>query len=64
MARLNVTVYCKAVYNSGIEVPDNMSLEDAIQYARENLDKIPVGVMEYIANSDVLDEENCDLEEN
>lgn len=63
MARLNVTIQCMAVYNSGIEIPDNMSLEEAIQYAKENLDKIPLGVMEYVADSDVLDEENCDLEE-
>lgn len=62
MKRLNVTVTCMAVYNSSIEVPDGMTLEEAIEYARENLDEIPLGEMEYIPDSDVLDEENCDFD--
>ena len=59
MKKLNVTVTCMATYNSSIEVPDDMTLEEAIEYARENLDEIPLGEMEYISDSDVLDEENC-----
>ena len=30
MKRLNVTVTCMAVYNSGIDVPNEMILEEAI----------------------------------
>lgn len=34
MKKLNVTVNCMAVYDSYIEVPDNMNIEEAIQYAK------------------------------
>ena len=63
MKRLNVTVQCMAVYNSSIEVPDNMTLEEAIEYAKKHLAEIPCGELEYISDSDELDEENCDFEE-
>lgn len=63
MKRLNVTVFCKAVYNSSIEVPDNMTREEAIEYAKEHLDEIPCGELDYVSNSDELDEENCDFNE-
>ena len=62
MKRLNVSCLCMATYNNSIEVPDDMSLEDAIKYAKDNLDKIHVGILEYIPNSDELDEENCYFE--
>ena len=57
MKRLNVTVQCMAVYNSSIEVPDNMTLEEAIEYAKKHLAEIPCGELEYISDSDELDEE-------
>ena len=63
MKKLNVTIQCMAVYNSTIEVPDGMNLEQAIEYAEKNIDKIPLGVLEYIPDSDVLDGENCDFDE-
>lgn len=63
MKRLNVTVTCMAVYNSSIEVPDDMTLEEAIEYAKKHIDEIPIGEMEYISDSDQIDEENCDFEE-
>lgn len=61
--RLNVTVNCMAVYNSAIDVPACLSLDEAIRYAREHIDEIPVGVPAYIFGSDQLDEENCDFDE-
>lgn len=61
MKRLNVTVQCMAFYNSSIEVPNDMTLEEAIEYAKEHLDEIPCGELEYISD-DELDEENCDFE--
>ena len=62
MKRLNVTVQCMAVYNSSIEVPDDMTIEEAIKYAKEHLNEIPCGELEYIPDSDELDEENCDFD--
>ena len=35
MKRLNVTVQCMAVYNSSIEVPDNITLEDEPQLEKQ-----------------------------
>lgn len=63
MKTLNVTMICKSVYNSSIEVPKEMILEEAIEYAKEHINEIPLGEMEYISDSDELDEENCDFDE-
>ena len=63
MKRLEVTVECKAIYNSSILVPDDYSVEEAIKYAKDNLNNIPLGVLEYIQDSDLLDEENCFFDE-
>ena len=62
MKTLNVTMICKAIYNSSIEVPDDMTLEEAIEYARKNNDEIYVGKMEWISDIEI-DEENCDFDE-
>ena len=62
MKKLNVTVTCMAVYNSSIDVPDEMTLEEAIEYAKEHINEINIGELEYIADSDELDEENCDFD--
>lgn len=63
MKKLLVTVTCMAVYNSGIDVPDNMTLEEAIEYAKEHIDEINLGELEYISDSDMLDEANCVFED-
>lgn len=63
MKRLNVTVTCMAVYNSGIDVPDEMTLEESIEYAKEHINEIPIGELEWISDSDEIDEDNCDFEE-
>ncbi len=62
MKTLNVTVICKAVYNSSIEVPDDMTLEEAIDYAKEHTDEIHTGEMEWISDIEI-DEENCDFDD-
>ena len=59
MKKLEVTIQCMAVYNSSIDVPDDMSLEDAIEYARDCIEDIPLGELEYVPDSDELDEEGC-----
>lgn len=60
---LSVTVTCMASYESQIKLPKEFSgtREEAIQYAKEHLDELPMGYLEYIIGSDELDEENCDL---
>lgn len=61
--KLYVTATCLAVYNSSILVPANLSLEEAIQYAKDHIQEISIGDLEYISDSDELDEENCCFED-
>lgn len=56
---LNITAQCLAVYNSSIEVPFDMSLEEAVQYAKDHIDEVSIRELEYISDSDQIDEENC-----
>lgn len=61
---LNVTCNCMATYNSSIEVPADMSLEDAIEYAKEHIDEIDIDTpLEYLGGSDSIDEDNCEFSE-
>ena len=61
---LNVTCSCMATYNSSIEVPADMSLEDAIEYAKEHIDEIDIDTpLEYLGGSDSIDEDNCEFSE-
>lgn len=59
MKVFNVAVQCMAVYNSIIEVPNEFTLKEAIEYAKEHIDEIPISNLEYISDSDIVDEENC-----
>lgn len=64
MKRLDITVNCMAVYNSFIDVPDNMDIDEAIKYAKEHLSDVPIlEGLEWVPGSDVLDEENCEFED-
>lgn len=45
------------VYRSSIEVPDDMSIEEAVEYAREYIDEIPCDELDYVSD-DELDEKN------
>lgn len=64
MKTFNVSVQCMATYTSSIEVPDNMTREEAIEYAKEHIDEIPIkSELEYIGDSDQVDEENCYFED-
>ena len=60
--RLNVTCTCIAVYHSSVIVPVELTLEEAIEYANDHLAEIPLGELEYVADSDTLDEENCEFD--
>lgn len=62
MKKLNVTIICQASFTSSIQVPDNYTLEEAKEYAKEHVREIPImSELEYIPDSDILDEENCDF---
>lgn len=62
MKKLNVTIVCQASFTSSIQVPDNYTLEEAKEYAKEHVREIPImSELEYIPDSDILDEENCDF---
>ena len=61
--RFNVTIACQAVYNSSIQVPVDLSFEEALEYAQEHIRDIPLGALEYIPDSDELDVENCDFDD-
>ena len=56
---LLVTVQCMATYDSVIEVPANLTIDEAIEYAKEHIDEISLGELEYVQESDQLDEDNC-----
>ena len=61
--KFNVTIQCMAVYTATIEVDDDASYEEALEEARMNLSEIPLGELEYVQDSDILDEENCYFED-
>ena len=64
MKTLNVTIICKTVFNSHLEVPDDMTLEEAIEYAKKHLNECHIeSELEYIPDSDELDEDNCNFDE-
>lgn len=62
MKTLNVKVICKAVYSSEIKVPDELTLEEAIEYAKQHMDDINVGEMDWISDEEIY-EDDCDFEE-
>lgn len=62
--KLNLTITCQAIYQSHIMVPNDMSFEEAIEYAKQHLNECNIETpLEYIRDSDELDEENCDFVE-
>lgn len=61
MKTLKIQATCRASYKGSIEVPDDMSLEEAVKYAREHLDEIACEDLQYL-DGDKLDEELCEFE--
>lgn len=57
---LHVRVWCQASYDSEIQVPADLSLKEAFKYASEHLDEIPLTQLEYLPDSDSLDENDLD----
>ena len=60
----DVTICCRAYYNSKIELPRSFSgsYEEAIAYAKQHLEEAPLTELEYISATDTLDEDNCSFE--
>lgn len=57
---LKVAIIAKYWGYSAIEIPKDMSLEDAIEYAKDHIDNIALPNDPcYITDSDEIDEENC-----
>lgn len=60
---LYCSIICNAYYDGKLLLPEHIkTFPEAVAYAKEHLDEIPVGTLEYISDSDVLDEDNCELE--
>ena len=57
--QINITVTCMATYNTIIEVPENYSLEEAVNYAKKHINEINVGELNWISDSNKVDDENC-----
>lgn len=56
----HVVCTCMAWYDSSIQVPAGYTHGQALEYAREHINEIPIGSgLEYISDTDELDEENC-----
>ena len=62
MKKFNVTVICEAVYSGSIEVHDDLSYIEAVEYAKSHIGEIPVDDMEWISDIEI-DTENCDFED-
>ena len=63
MKTLNVVVLCEAWFQSEIKVPDDMTLDEAIDYAKDHIDEIERDDLTYIPFSGELDEECCEFYE-
>ena len=48
-----------AVYNSYIDVPDNLTFEEAIDYANGHTGDIPLGKLDYVRDVGTLTKFNC-----
>lgn len=57
---LHVRVWCQASYDSEIEVPDNLTFEEACEYAQNNISEIPLTELQYLPDSDEIDPEDFD----
>lgn len=60
--KLSCSILCNAYYHGELLLPEAIkTFPEALEYAKDHLDEIPLGEMNYIENSDVLDQENCEL---
>lgn len=59
---MSFSVQCSAIYGASLEIPADMSYEDAVRYAQEHLVKVPLAELEYITDSDILLEDTIVIE--
>lgn len=52
---LHLTVQCMATYESDFPVPAELNLKEAIQYALDHTDEIPIAPLTYVEDSDEID---------
>lgn len=52
------TVQCMATYGATMDVPASMGRAEAAKYIAENMDKVKLGQLQYVPDSDQLDEES------
>lgn len=63
MKKFTITVLYTSVGTVTIDVPEEYTLAQAIQWAKENTDQISLPYnAEYVDGSLIIDEENCDFE--
>lgn len=55
---MKLRVWCQAFYDTTLEVPANLNKEEAFEYAKEHLDEAPLTSLNYLEDSDNLDEED------
>lgn len=64
MKTLHLTVFVTSIGDTSIQVPDHMTLEEALQYAKEHMDEVALpSNLDPAHESMQLDEENCDFED-
>ena len=57
MKSLNkVRIYCQAYYVEDVEIPDEMTFEQAEEYVKDNVAEIPLTELNWIPDSDEFDE--------
>lgn len=62
--KFNITYQYSMIGTVTIDVPENMSIDEAIEYAKEKVNQLPLPHnAEYLNDSCIVDEENCDFEE-
>ena len=64
MKKLHVSLVYYVVGDTSIMVPDNLTIEEAINYAKDHIKDIELpSNPEYIYGSDYIDEDDCDFED-
>lgn len=60
LKEFNVRYQYSVIGTATIEVPANLTHEEALQYAKEHMDEVPLPAdVTYLQDSEVIDEEGC-----
>ena len=58
-----VTAFVTGIYSSAIQVPADLTWDEAMDYTADHLSDVPVTEIDFDVKSTELDEENCDFED-